>query len=821
MGGSSVQNSASQFEEKGAQIIVGTPGRILDMHNRCNFFNLSKLEVLILDEADTLLDMGFKESVNQILSILPKQRRTGLFSATQTKEVKNLARAGLRNPVSVSVKVNHDPSLSTSSAATPRASANASIATPISLENLFAVCAYDRRPGRLAKFIGDHKEDKIIVFCATCACVDFYSSVFSTLAKRGQGLPQGTPITGFHGKMIQKKRNILYKKFAACDSGVMFSTDVAARGIDIPDVDWIVQLAAPKDPAFFVHRVGRTARAGRKGGALLFVTREERPYVDLLRGRGVPMRETIVYGDEAQEGIDADEDARGKTEEREELNGDDDDDDDADHGVMEGNEDDNVNDEGQMLVGNDAYDNDDADDDDSEDDEEGDDDVDGEEGYEEETPISDKGVDTTTLASAPSAPGPSSRALAPTPTSFDGRFLELMKSLASVDRAVLEAGSTAFMAFLRAYQEHICSYLFKFDRLSIGAVARGYALLRLPKIPETRGARGASIDFQTSPINTATIPYRHKEKEAARLRRLLALKEAKRREEEGQGEGGGADDGSIRSSRSKGAGGSKWVPPEDYVPPEDKKRVRNKKRSVQQRMEEEWADWAAEEGLFKKFKKGKVSREQYETCLMAESAPEVDDEGEFVVEKESGSKGPSRGGADSGSDSDEGDSGGGGHGADDDSDKGSVSSLDTNDDGDDDVGEDRRSAQGGGRGGGRGGGGRGGGGRGGANGDRKRARGNSSTGVFSTRRRGANNKSSVPVFKSTSLKQKLQEMLSTKSKKKKSGVGKAGGAAGPAVAGDKTKRGGGWGKKEKGGGKGLPGGNNKQRDGKGRHRGKR
>lgn len=227
----------------------------------------------MLDEADTLLDMGFKDTINQLLAVLPKQRRTGLFSATQTKEVRELARAGLRNPVSISVRVQSKPGANTEK--TTQQQLQLQQATPSTLDNSFIVSEYDQRPDELVNFLNAHLNQKIIVFCATCACVDFYSNVFEQIAKRGKLLPSTLTVVGFHGKMIPKKRTILYKKFVSLSSGVMFSTDVAARGVDIPDVDWIVQLAAPRDPAFFVHRVGRTARAGRTGGALLFVTAEE------------------------------------------------------------------------------------------------------------------------------------------------------------------------------------------------------------------------------------------------------------------------------------------------------------------------------------------------------------------------------------------------------------------------------------------------------------------------------------------------------------------------------------------------------------------
>jgi len=105
--------------------------------------------------------------------------------------------------------------------------------------------------------------------------------------------------------------------------------------------------------------------------------------------------------------------------------------------------------------------------------------------------------------------------------------LQLMQQLAVNERELLEAGSTAFMSFLRAYKEHLCSYIFRLETLSIGAVARSYGLLRLPKIPETRGVRGRPIDFVTVAVDTSSIPYRHREKEQARLRRQTAFREEK------------------------------------------------------------------------------------------------------------------------------------------------------------------------------------------------------------------------------------------------------------------------------------------------------
>ena len=228
-------------------------------------------------------------------TILPSLR-TGLFSATQTKELKELARAGMRNPVKVTVQVTRkalNPPAAEGTAGSGVAPGVGEVrgkavqqATPSSLENNFMICPFDERPLQLSLFIMRNLRSKIIVFCSTCACVDYYSEVFSKMTKTAAGqkkskaapktaigsvgegpgdtegggkmedvappsisssyLPSCINTLGFHGKMVPKKRALLYKKFQSLSSGVLFCTDIAARGIDFPDIDYIVQLSAPK-----------------------------------------------------------------------------------------------------------------------------------------------------------------------------------------------------------------------------------------------------------------------------------------------------------------------------------------------------------------------------------------------------------------------------------------------------------------------------------------------------------------------------------------------------------------------------------------------
>jgi ATP-dependent RNA helicase DDX55/SPB4 len=258
----------------------------------------SRVFFAVLDEADQLLNHDMSASITAILGKLPKQRRTGLFSATQTKEVKALARAGLRNPAVVSVAVQHvtgsDGSVSLSAGALGGVPTSHQ-STPTALTNYVQICSTPlAKLAALCRFLDQRATagEKVIVFVLTCASVDFYGNVFSLADIRSAaGLPSTEvfPILPLHGKMAPKKRTSVYSTFVAARSGALLCTDVAARGIDIPDVDWIVQFDPPKDPAFFIHRVGRTARAGRSGSSLLLLLPKEQTYLQLLAIKNVPI----------------------------------------------------------------------------------------------------------------------------------------------------------------------------------------------------------------------------------------------------------------------------------------------------------------------------------------------------------------------------------------------------------------------------------------------------------------------------------------------------------------------------------------------------
>lgn len=217
VGGNSVDEDVKTFKELGGNIIICTPGRLEDLLSRKTDINLpnsvKNLEILILDEADRLLDLGFQKTLDVIFSYLPRQRRTGLFSATQTKEVQDLIRAGLRNPVIVSV------------------TARATQSTPALLENYFILTRNDGKLATLINFIKVQNLSKAMLFLPTCASVDYWSVIFPHI------LPKQSKLTVYaiHGKMKEKRKKVL-ENFRNADSALLLCTDILARGIDIPEV---------------------------------------------------------------------------------------------------------------------------------------------------------------------------------------------------------------------------------------------------------------------------------------------------------------------------------------------------------------------------------------------------------------------------------------------------------------------------------------------------------------------------------------------------------------------------------------------------------
>ncbi|XP_051233757.1 probable ATP-dependent RNA helicase DDX10 [Dicentrarchus labrax] len=274
IGGKDLKSESERIQH--TNIVICTPGRLLQHMDETAAFHASNLHMLVLDEADRILDMGFADTLNAIVENLPKTRQTLLFSATQTKSVKDLARLSLKDPEYVWV---HE---------------KAKFSTPATLEQSYVVCELHQKVNMLYSFIRSHLKKKIIVFFACCKEVQY---LFRILCR----LRPGIPVLALHGKQQQMKRVEVYNDFLRKQNAVLLATDIAARGLDFPAVNWVLQFDCPEDADTYIHRVGRTARYKEGGEALLLLLpSEEKGMVSQLQDKKVPINKIQVNADKLQ-----------------------------------------------------------------------------------------------------------------------------------------------------------------------------------------------------------------------------------------------------------------------------------------------------------------------------------------------------------------------------------------------------------------------------------------------------------------------------------------------------------------------------------------
>ena len=268
IGGKSLREERERLARM--NILVCTPGRMLQHMDQTAAFDVGNLQMLVLDEADRIMDMGFQTTVDAIVGHLPKDRQTLLFSATQTKKVSDLARLSLRDPEYVAV---HEAAAS---------------ATPSTLRQHYVVTPLPEKLSTLFSFIRSNVKAKILVFLSSGKQVRFVYESF-------RHLQPGIPLLHLHGRQKQTARLDITSNFSASKNACLFATDVVARGLDFPAVDWVLQVDCPEDAETYIHRVGRTARYERNGRAVLFLDpSEEEGMIKRLEHKKVPIEKINV-----------------------------------------------------------------------------------------------------------------------------------------------------------------------------------------------------------------------------------------------------------------------------------------------------------------------------------------------------------------------------------------------------------------------------------------------------------------------------------------------------------------------------------------------
>ena len=250
-GGANISTQITQLKRP-RHVVIATPGRLIDLVKR-KALKLDQIKYLVLDEADEMLNMGFKDELDTILEFTPDTKKTWLFSATMPREIRRMVKQYMESPFEVSVD--------------PKTTVNANI------EHKYAVVKQSDKTEAMSRFLELEPDLYGVVFCRTRR---------DTQALAEDLLKMGFRADALHGEMSQPQRDRVMNRFKSRDLQVLVATDVAARGIDVNDLTHVFHHSLPSEQAYYTHRSGRTARAGKKGISLAFISNREKGYINRM-----------------------------------------------------------------------------------------------------------------------------------------------------------------------------------------------------------------------------------------------------------------------------------------------------------------------------------------------------------------------------------------------------------------------------------------------------------------------------------------------------------------------------------------------------------
>lgn len=254
IGGQSIGDQLLDIQ-KGCDVVVATPGRLLDILDKKQI-NLSTIEFFVVDEADKMLDLGFEEELEKILENLPEKRQNLLFSATYPPKMQKIAQKITNNPITIEIE-NEEPTVDLIKQR----------AISVNLEN---------RSALLQKILKENSFSKVLVFMANNRAADNIAAKFRKYGFKAES---------FHGNLVQEDRIYTLDEFKTSKIDILFSSDIASRGLHIDDISCVVNYDLPRSPADYIHRIGRTGRAGSEGLAISFITLENEEHFKLIEKR--------------------------------------------------------------------------------------------------------------------------------------------------------------------------------------------------------------------------------------------------------------------------------------------------------------------------------------------------------------------------------------------------------------------------------------------------------------------------------------------------------------------------------------------------------